>query len=107
MRLCHATALALLGWYLMIPPIVPSPGQSLSNREVMKRMSWFPDSNARLGRWSISGSYDDATACEKLKQLLISAGKECVSPYTWTRAFCAAATEAQCIASDDPRVNDR
>lgn len=107
MRPYHAAALALLGWYLMIPPIVPSPSQSLGNRKVMKRMSWFPDSKAKLGRWSISGSYDNPTDCEKLKQLLISAGDQCASPYTWTRAFCAAATHAKCIASDDPRVNDR
>jgi hypothetical protein len=45
----HAAALALLGWYLMVP-------SSKSNGE--------PDLQAPLSKWEMDGFYDTAQACD-------------------------------------------
>jgi hypothetical protein len=49
-NLRHAAALALMGWYLMLAPSVPS------------------GSNAPLSNWRTVGSYDSAEACNENKE---------------------------------------
>jgi hypothetical protein len=75
----HATALALVGWYLMIPPKV-----------------WnVSDGRATLNMWQIGASYDSSKACEKAVLRPIPIAKSFATLY---------GTYAQCVASDDPRL---
>ena len=50
----HAAALALIGWYLMLPP-VNSDGRT--------------QKDAPLWRWYIFSSYETKQACEKERQV--------------------------------------
>jgi hypothetical protein len=52
MNLRHAAALALVGWYLMMPPLA---GPNASNLRV--------DLTAKLSQWEIVDSFDSADVC--------------------------------------------
>jgi hypothetical protein len=56
MKLSHTAALALVGWYLMVPPQIPLPGGKLG--------IGAPDTNAPLSEWSILDTFDSATECK-------------------------------------------
>jgi hypothetical protein len=45
MKLCHAAAVALVGWYLMLPPVRPDGSVN---------------ANAPLLKWKTSKTYDTA-----------------------------------------------
>ncbi len=78
-----AAALALVGWYLMMPPV-------LKNGE--------RDYRAPLSQWDLQWSYDSAAQCQKaslLRYALRQENGKVVSGYIWS---------AKCIATDDPRL---
>lgn len=54
MKLSHAAALALVGWYLMLPPVS-------SDGRIQK--------DAPLSDWYIFSSFDTKEACEKERQV--------------------------------------
>jgi len=54
MKPAHAAALALVGWYLMMPPF-QSTWFSTSSTEF--------DAHAAPSRWRIIGAFDSASAC--------------------------------------------
>jgi hypothetical protein len=91
MNRSHAAALALVGWYLMIPV----PGY------------W----NDPLSKWSHFDSYDTATECASVQRRMIEktsrpdwdpgAGK--FSAADLHRSFA----HSECISTDDPRLKDR
>jgi len=83
----HAAALALVGWYLMIPP--RSSGQKAV------------DSGAPLSKWTVSSAYDAAHECEGAKFLNREGHKQDTDPLK------AAFDAAQCIATDDPRLKEK
>jgi hypothetical protein len=94
MNLRHAGALALVGWYLMIPPTRGAPAEILYH--------------APLSRWEVSDQYDGKVECENsLKEIVKNAqhnSDQC------TNGDCAV-TVAQlaggrCMASDDPRLKN-
>ncbi len=77
----HAAALALVGWYLMVPP---NGGGPVS------------------GKWIINSSYDSAKECEKAGEKLREN-----TQYVLRRNPDAPGIEfmaATCIATDDPRL---
>jgi hypothetical protein len=81
MKLRHAAvALALLGWYLMLPP--------------QTRTWWVGpqryDDVAPLSSWTIERSFDNAALCEANQQQAGDAATGTSHP--------------ACIASDDPRL---
>ncbi len=88
----HAVGLALVGWYLMTPPI---QGGDFNE-------------NAPISRWKIAGSYDTAAKChdfllkvwEKTKKNIPSSGP----PTNSTERFAVGVELAACIATDDPRL---
>jgi hypothetical protein len=116
MTLHHAAALALVGWYLMVP-FADAPGKP-------------PNLHAPLSQWNQMGAFDTAVACDKERESrrkLASDALEQVKheiealPDTGNRPLSEAApkvysddvtasTEAvavaasRCIASDDPRL---
>ena len=91
MKTRHAAALALVGWYLLIPPwavmgLVTKP---------------IPDPDAALSNWVHEGNFDSAGACDHaLSQFLDAAQREPL-------ADRSRANFAQCIATDDPRLKEK
>jgi hypothetical protein len=96
----HAAALALVGWYLMIPP----------------RISDWPvlvyDTNAPLSKWQQGGSFDTAKECNEDKKktgmlMLQASEKNGVDKQKAMQSIMAMLSGTQCIASDDPRLKGK
>jgi hypothetical protein len=98
MNLRHAAALALVGWYLMMPPVN-------SDNTV--------DLDAPLSKWIVGASFDAANQCETVRAMTttpvqwkadIRAAKK-AGRLPLTRAEYDKRVEAaQCVATDDPRL---
>jgi hypothetical protein len=93
MNLRHTAALALVGWYLMIPPIGPSEGKS-----------------EPLSKWTIYRDYDSLWICTagEIELHKRAGGDPSVRPPLHfppeqLKQFAA----ADCIASDDPRLKEK
>jgi len=83
----HAAALALVGWYLMVPPRNLHPfvkGDSV-------------DTTAPLSKWIHLASSDSAKECETRKA-------EYLNTVAQDRDLAQFAVDAECIATDDPRL---
>src|ERR1700687_1385277 len=79
----HATALALVGWYLMVPPHgynKPETNQDL------------------LCGWAIEHSYDTAQACEEALKKNMNIKFPLLPSEREVRYF------GLCVAADDPRL---
>ncbi|MFZ0890081.1 MAG: hypothetical protein WA005_16675 [Candidatus Binataceae bacterium] len=111
-KLRHAAALALVGWYLMTPPTVPFPGQvGIRAETLMKSGRWWTDVNAPLSHWQIAESFDSAEDCEDMKSKMVRdftrhEGADHPSS-SYKAAYRVAESQAQCIASDDPRLKGK
>src|SRR5271170_7451574 len=112
----HAAALALVGWYLMVPPMAQEEDWQPGG----------PPTTASLSEWFIWKSFDAADACEKAKDALFwrasvngsndyhrwLAGRassndlldEWASTYSTSSALHNAYRQSRCIATDDPRL---
>jgi hypothetical protein len=86
----HAAALALVGWYLMMPVLDPH--------------SWEPIGGPRpLSQWDNEGSYDTARECMQARdELPDKLYKLNLPPKAIARLITG-----QCIASDDPRLKEK
>lgn len=91
----HAAALALAGWYLMIPPT---------------GCSGHPNPKAPLSEWAVVWTSDEVNTC-----LIIRDGLKHPTPDTAVdpkrlltdagyQGSVTAVENAQCIATDDPRL---
>lgn len=96
--LAHLAALALVGWYLMAPPLVRIPTTTGPS-------SPTPASAAPLSRWKQIGQFDRAKDCEQAlaKEQAIYQGE----PGFMKDPDALASTYARCIASDDPRLKEK
>jgi hypothetical protein len=89
----HAAALALVGWYLMIPPKscvwslckCPKPGDGC----------YITEQNAPLGRWGKWKLYNSGSECESALTARV------VEKY-WN--YHGGNIYGRCIESDDPRL---
>jgi len=108
MNLRHAAALALVGWYLMVPPIESCNGA----------FSGHACDQPPLAEWRTVGTYDSLSACGNSKALWIEKGKMYLgemeassrSPTTRMPSYEASATidlAATCVSSDDPRLKEK
>jgi hypothetical protein len=91
MKLCHVAALALVGWYLMLPP--PSFHKDTS-------LPPSPDSEAVLSKWSTVGTSNTVGECKTemaRRQRQAERAENTKVEKSWKGAFL-------CIASDDPRL---
>jgi len=94
MKPCHAAPLALLGWYLVGPPIIaihtvpsgPFPASDLAN----------PDEP--LSKWTILKSFDTAKACETARSDMLREHEN--------RHDAVLYEDAVCVATDDPRLRE-
>jgi hypothetical protein len=99
MKRRHAAALALLGWYLMLPPIIPDG-----------RGGYTVAVDAPLSKQFVNGSYDRASDCDDLRSSVVAKGgrdRERLHRHTLEWALAVQSTQAQCISTDDPRLNNR
>ena len=92
----HAASLALVGWYLMIPPHLQT-----SSLQV--------DRDAPISRWKHYRSFDSATECEAtLERLRRDVRKiRTDNPATTLDSEAAQEMMGKCIASDDSRLRER
>lgn len=90
MILRHASALALVGWYLIAPPLINNdPAQLVAD--------------APISAWQVLSSYDTAASCEKDRASLVSSSPK----YQDQLLRKASDTRSQmmiCIATNDPRL---
>ena len=96
----HAAALALVGWYLMVPPpVIHSTGTVPVNLD------------APLSEWGIFSGHDSAAECEQtLVEFYKLAKTELVANPTVTRGTeydFTSLRASQCIASDDSRLKGK
>ena len=114
----HAAALALVGWYLMVPP--PGPPRSTGANTAP------PNKNAPLNQWTTRNSYDSAQACEAAmrkdldtattnvdEQHHLTEQRQGLWPDNFSdQEFLVAdqfeyAKEAVCISTDDPSLKSK
>jgi hypothetical protein len=105
MKLRHAAALALLGWYLMMPPVTNDN---------------HPDPAAALSTWQNVAAYDSALDCQRaLGDMKDALGREETKqeyreglegvrrssrvPLSYSD-FMQRAENSQCVSADDPRL---
>jgi hypothetical protein len=88
-KLRHAAAFALVGWYLMLPPADYS--------------NWQVNPKAPLSEWVVNLTADSATECENRREVF--------AQVNWTPTdtkkhefFHALFQDSQCVATDDPRL---
>jgi hypothetical protein len=98
MKLRHVGALALVGWYLMIPP--PQEGSVDFNIR------------APLSEWKVIDSYVDVGACERgrivhLSQSYASSDSEATKEAEGDAPAAIQLNEGLCIASNDPRLKSK
>ena len=95
----HAAALALVGWYLMSPPVMRIP-----------RMGLRVNPTASMGYWKIRGTYQSLFDCEDAKRAMLTLAEG--DPANMPDAFAdlsplimrAVTQSSVCISSDDPRL---
>jgi len=96
MKIRHVAALALMGWYLMVPP--PKVDGPL-----------LVDLNAPLSKWTVYSPYETAAECTEGhvvfgETIRKNRAKE---PTQQNRMQYQQVTSAQCIASNDPRLKPK
>ncbi len=105
MKPLHAAAVALIGWYLLIPPVFsPMGGNPRSSNDLA----------APLNRWDIWGRpFDSAASCTKEKERLRTEAPRRLKfahehpdqdPNGNIVAVAEAWQFAECVATDDPRL---
>jgi hypothetical protein len=93
MNFRHAAMFALVGWYLMLPPM-----GSVESRRNPSTGFYVAYSTEPLKAWEIAGSYGTAAQCGRaLEQANQLARQNCPE--------CSAV--ASCIAADDPRLKSK
>jgi hypothetical protein len=96
----HAAALALVGWYLMVPPRVDPNGRPLLEPP--------------LARWIQGHSFDTAADCETFKRATITNSENglydsalgALGPAESAR-FHDGIKHSLCVSSDDPRLKPK
>jgi hypothetical protein len=91
----HAAALALVGWYLMVPPPVDEP--------------YKVNTEAPLTSWKVYQTFSTLDECDKSLVSMQDKYQHTASAPLGTikkgsRAFALQMTFAQCVASDNPRL---
>ena len=96
MKLRHAAALALVGWYLMMPPARPQTRVPV-------------DLDAPLSKWTVDSSYDTAAECRREIEFAKQTDARLAgdAPNEGLRLAIAGLVHGQCISTDDPRLKPK
>jgi hypothetical protein len=91
----HAAALALVAWYLMVPPLVNAP--------------YKIDMETPVLNWKVYQTFSSEEECRKAQasaqaKYEPTADAPVGTIQKGTRAFALQMSFAKCIASDDPRL---
>jgi 3-deoxy-D-arabino-heptulosonate 7-phosphate (DAHP) synthase class II len=111
MRPRHAAALLLASWYLMIPPASDCVGKTFMT----------PCLPTEISTWKVSRVFDERSACKEVNDALVTLasglyksvitskrlGSSVPIPLTMAESIILSDLDAQCVASDDPRLNPR
>jgi hypothetical protein len=93
MRFHHAATLALVGWYLMIPPVVCEKGKC--NTEL----------NAPFSQWRRSKkSVGSESDCEEARPRVRAAVDTAIKNVSTRPEYDKALASGLCVSSDDPRL---
>ena len=89
MKLRHAAALAMVGWYLMAPPLAAT------------QKEWESFVNLPIGQWDIRQSFDSAEKCEVVRQQNSDRAFHAGNPVPLS---FRPDMMAVCVSTDDPRL---
>jgi hypothetical protein len=96
MKVRHAAALALVGWYLMVPPLIEIEG---------KRK---PNLDAPISEWQQVDSFDSADACKQRLDDRLREMRDSTFSNPSDRPVAIWQSQlGECIASDDPRLKTK
>jgi hypothetical protein len=87
----HAGALALVGWYLMFPPLSSDPTKVI-------------EPGLALSHWRQAVAFDSAKECEDVKLKFLSLAP--LPPRYKILENIPGFGFAQCVSSDDPRLKE-
>jgi hypothetical protein len=99
----HAAALALVGWYLMVPPIPQDP-------------LLLADPTPPLAVWFLKQSFDTAKECERARraedheaelEMHDIAKAHAIETQIERVQILMQSIFSQCIATDDPRLKEK
>ena len=111
MNLRHTAALALVGWVLLIPPLVLPESE-------LRPEPLDVDRKAPLSDWIQEGSFDRAEDCEKARRALpdeVKNQRTVIIPGAMGAAeiershanLVMGAVSARCVRTDDPRLKSK
>ncbi len=89
MKIRHTAALALVGWYLMVPPPGSPPGETEG-----------------LRRWQILSSFDSAKECEAERASVKKRAADSATKSESAEPGLQSVLFAVCIATDDPGLEE-
>jgi hypothetical protein len=105
MKYRHSAVLALVGWYLMLPPV------NDDNKVIV---------DAPLWKWNQSAGFDSASECERILHAAVNTP---MTPAEYQRVLTATrkahriplsrsemdirAAAARCVSTDDPRLKEK
>jgi hypothetical protein len=92
----HAAALALVGWYLMMPPVKQDCSQWPD-----QPCSVHVDMTAPLSKWQHRLVFDSAQECQ---ERLATMNSPSDGNSSMDNFLAVMNRNAQCVASDDPRL---
>jgi hypothetical protein len=93
MKMRHAAALALVGWYLMIPPVV------------CEKRKCNAELNAPFSQWRRSKkSLGSESDCEEARPRVRAAVDTAVKDVSARLEYDKALASGLCVSSDDPRL---
>lgn len=93
MKPSHAAVLAVVGWYLMIPPAL----EEHSNHRIYTKA-------APLSEWETAASFDTAKECKEALQELVKPLWSAINKKQHLSLDDMRPLYAKCFASDDPRL---
>ena len=93
MKPCHVAALALVGWYLTMPPVIPDTHRV--NRD------------APFSQWKIAHKFPQSAGCENAKTRARAAGLAAQAEFPKKHAnpdLTCVRRAAECVEDNDPRL---
>ena len=112
MKFRYAAALALVGWYLMVPPA--SDWKRLHERYAVTPGYYThgkPFDSAPLLKWEKVGEFYSQVNCESTREFIVrrdgSSGLPMQAGQSMPNAKQYQANHATCIATDDSRLKEK